>query len=198
MGNMPLNPIAQIDAWFKQAQQAGNPMPDAITLATATRDGAPSARIVLYKGLTKSGSILFVTNYTSRKADELETNPRAALVFYWSKLERQIRVEGRVERVSPSESDAYWNSRPRESNLSAWASPQSSVVQSREELEARVQEMQNRFQGIEKPPRPEFWGGYQVTPKKIEFWQGRPNRLHDRLLYIHGSDGSWLEERLAP
>jgi pyridoxamine 5'-phosphate oxidase len=198
MPETPRDPIQDLHAWFKEAETSGAPMPDAITLATATRDGAPSARMVLYKGLTPQQEIRFVTNYGSRKADELETNPRAALVFYWAKLERQIRVEGRVERAPAAESDAYWNSRPRGSNISAWSSPQSSIVQDRAELETLVADTEKKFAGIEYLPRPEFWGGYHVVPRRIEFWQGRPNRLHDRLVYTRGTNGQWLEERLAP
>ena len=167
-----------------------------MTLATATPDGQPSARMVLLRGFDARGFV-FHTNYESRKAGELTRNPRAALVFYWAGLERQVRVEGRIERVSAEESDAYFAGRPRGSQLSACASPQSQLVDSREVLEQRAQELAVEYEG--RPvPRPAIWGGYRVVPAAIEFWQGRANRLHDRLQYVPREGGGWRVERLAP
>jgi pyridoxamine 5'-phosphate oxidase len=188
------DPLSLFRHWFDEALAANLPQPEAMTLATATPSGVPSARMVLLRGFDSSGFVFF-TNYESRKASELESNPRAALVFFWAELHRQVRIEGRVETISPGESDAYFQTRARGSQISAWASPQSQVISGRELLDERWQELVARFPGT--VPRPEFWGGYRVIPEQIEFWQGRENRLHDRLLYRSTSTG-WIRERLAP
>jgi pyridoxamine 5'-phosphate oxidase len=167
-----------------------------MTLATATSDGRPSARIVLLKQVDKDGFV-FYTNYRSAKARELEANPQAALVFYWSELDRQVRVSGRVELVSAAESDAYFKTRPRESQLGAIVSPQSEVIASREVLEARLTKLEKEFQDREIE-RPAYWGGYRLKPERIEFWENRPGRLHDRIVYEAGTDGTWSIKRLAP
>jgi pyridoxamine 5'-phosphate oxidase len=167
-----------------------------MTLATATREGRPSARIVLLKGFDQRGFV-FYTNYEARKAWELEENPYCSLVFFWGELERQVRVEGRVGRVTNEESDAYYESRPRGSRLGAWVSKQSRPVEDRETLEERLRELEAEYEGREVP-RPPFWGGYRVEPEEIEFWQGRENRLHDRLLYRRQDGGGWRVERLQP
>jgi pyridoxamine 5'-phosphate oxidase len=166
-----------------------------MTLATSTEDGRPSARIVLLKGFDASG-IVFYTNYESRKGRELEENPRAALVFYWQPMKRQVRIEGKVEKASAEESDAYFQSRPVGARLGAWASRQSETVKSRRALETRFEEFAKRFR--EEVPRPQHWGGYRLRPTEVEFWQGRANRLHDRIRYRLQKDGSWRMERLAP
>ncbi|MDW8146230.1 MAG: pyridoxamine 5'-phosphate oxidase [Roseiflexaceae bacterium] len=189
------DPLVQFQRWFDQAVELGLIEPNAMTLATATPDGRPSARMVLLKGVDNGGFVFF-TNYESRKGVELTMNPWAALVFYWPELERQVRVEGRVERISPEESDAYFASRPNGSRIGAWASRQSSVIGSRAELEQRVAELERLYANREIP-RPPFWGGFRVIPDAIEFWQGRPNRLHDRLRYRRDA-GRWIIERLSP
>jgi pyridoxamine 5'-phosphate oxidase len=189
------DPIRQFQIWFEQAVSAQLPEPNAMTLATASREGVPSARIVLLKGVDPRGFV-FYTNYESRKGRELADNPRAALVFLWNVLERQVRIEGTVERVSDQETDAYFHSRPLESQLGAWASNQSQVIPGRPVLEQRFQAFKQKYQNQEVP-RPPHWGGYRVVPHLIEFWQGRPNRLHDRLCYrLEGT--RWVIERLAP
>jgi pyridoxamine 5'-phosphate oxidase len=191
------DPLSVLNTWYEEAARAGLPTPDAMTLATASPQGEPAARIVLYKGIVRGG-ILFVTNYRSRKAQELEENPRAALVMHYASLERQVRVEGRVERASEAESDAYFNSRPRGSQLGAWASPQSQVIASRGRLDALNREVEARFDGA-AVPRPAFWGGYLVFPRRVELWLGRPDRLHDRFVYERSADTApWRIERLAP
>ena len=190
------NPIEQFRKWFDDALAANLHEPNAMTLATATLDGRPSARVVLLKGYDEKGFV-FYTNYEGRKSWELEENPRCALVFYWSELERQVRIEGRAGRVSGEESDAYYRSRPRGSRLGAWASAQSRPVEDRGILEKRLRELEAEYEDREIP-RPPFWGGYRVEPESIEFWQGRENRLHDRLLYRRLSGGGWRMERLQP
>ena len=194
--NVDPDPIRQFTRWFDEATTSAVAEPDAMTLATCTSDGRPSARIVLLRGVDERG-FAFFTNYESRKARELDNNPYAALVFFWHDLERQVRVEGRVERVSADESDEYFHGRPASSRIGAWASPQSEVIPSRESLEVRFGDQENRF-ADEAIPRPPHWGGYRLVPDTVEFWQGRPSRLHDRLRYSRRQQGGWLIERLAP
>ena len=195
--NVDSNPIRQFQVWIDEAGANGVSEQDAIsmTLATATEGGEPDARIVLLKSFDDSGFV-FYTNYQSRKGKELGDNPRACLLFYWSQLWRQVRIEGRVTKVSDEESDAYFQSRPLGSKLGAWASNQSDVIASRAALEKRFTELQERFG--EDVPRPPHWGGYRVKPAAIEFWQGQENRLHDRLRYRLQENGSWVIERLGP
>ncbi|HEX8914718.1 MAG TPA: pyridoxamine 5'-phosphate oxidase [Humisphaera sp.] len=190
------DPFEQFARWFADAQAAKVPEPNAMTLATADATGAPSARVVLLKGFDHSG-FSFFTNYESRKGRELAANPRAALCFYWQPLERQVRIEGTVERVSRAESDAYFHSRPTAAQVGAWASRQSEVLAGRDEIERREAELTVRFAEREVP-LPDFWGGYRLVPSAIEFWQGRPSRLHDRLRYLREADGSWKVDRLSP
>ena len=189
------DPVVQFGRWFEQATHAGLLEPHAMTLATATADGRPSARMVLLRGFDERG-FCFYSNYESRKAAELAANPRAALVFWWDKLERQVRIEGTVERTSRAESEAYFTSRPPGSQLSAAASPQSRVVPDRTVLERRVAELATAVPDGHVP-LPDFWGGYRLAHEVVEFWQGRPNRLHDRLRYRRVGD-AWRIERLAP
>ena len=190
------DPISLFRRWFDEAKAAGLPMPEAMTLATASSGGIPSARLVLLKQVDDDGFV-FYTNYKSRKALELEANPFAALVFYWPQLDYQIRIEGSVARTSAPESDEYFQTRPRESQIGAHASPQSEVIPSRETLEQRFAELEQLYRDrvIERPPH---WGGYRVRPERIEFWKARPGRLHDRLCYERQSDGTWRQVRLAP
>jgi len=190
------DPIEQFRRWFDETLAADLHEPNAMTLAAAAPDGRPSARIVLLKGFDERGFV-FYTNYEGRKSQELEANPYAALVFYWGELERQVRIEGRVSRVSEEESDAYFAGRPRGSQLGAWVSEQSRPVRDRGSLEERLRELEAEYEGREVP-RPPFWGGYRVEPEIIEFWQGRENRLHDRLRYRRSESGGWERERLQP
>jgi len=189
------DPLAVFETWFAEAQALEPRFADAMTLATATRDGRPAARTVLYKGL-QEGAFCFVSNYGSSKGQELEQNPRAALVFFWSSLNRQVRIEGHVERAPEAWSDRYFAARARSSQIGAWASAQSQVIASRDVLEARIADTEERFRG--KPvPRPPFWGGYRLEPERLEFWLGQDARLHDRYSYQRSSSG-WDVERLSP
>ncbi|MBV9960693.1 MAG: pyridoxamine 5'-phosphate oxidase [Parafilimonas sp.] len=189
------DPIDQFARWWNEALNSEITEPNAMTLATSTKDGKPSARIVLLKGLNKNGFV-FYTNYNSHKGNELTENPYAALVFFWKEIERQVRIEGEVEKVSAEESDAYFLSRPEGSRIGAWASPQSTIIKNRQLLETNVERFTKEFKN--SISRPSHWGGYRVMPLKIEFWQGRSNRLHDRLQYTKTVEGSWKVERLAP
>jgi pyridoxamine 5'-phosphate oxidase len=190
------NPLELFGRWLNEAIATSMHLPEAMTLATATAEGKPSARLVLLKQADERGFIFF-TNYKSQKARDLDSNPFGALVFYWPQLERQVRVEGRVERISEAESDEYFKTRPRESQIGALASPQSEVIASREILEQRANELEKLYAGREVE-RPAHWGGYRLIPERIEFWKGRPGRLHDRLVYDLQPDGSWIIRRLAP
>jgi pyridoxamine 5'-phosphate oxidase len=190
------DPIALVQRWFADAQASGIEQHDAMTLATATPDGRPSARAVLLKGIDARG-FAFFTNYESCKARELDANPYAALVLLWIPLERQVRVSGRVERLSDEESDAYFATRPRGSQLGAWASAQSRPLPDRAALEERWAALDERYGGT-AVPRPSHWGGYRVDPDEIEVWQGRASRLHDRFRYTRTADGGWTHARLAP
>ncbi|ALX10981.1 pyridoxamine 5'-phosphate oxidase [Burkholderia cepacia JBK9] len=191
------DPLAQFDRWFKEALAAKLPEPNTMTLATVGADGRPSARIVLIKGVDERGFVFF-TNYESRKGHDLAVHPQAALLFYWIELERQVRIEGRIEKTSAEESDRYFASRPLGSRIGAWASEQSAVIDSRATLEAREKAISERYG--DNPPRPPHWGGYRLVPDAIEFWQGRPSRLHDRLLYTRDAAASpgWTISRLSP
>jgi pyridoxamine 5'-phosphate oxidase len=193
-GDVAPDPFDQFNRWFDEAVKAEHPILNAMTLATVSAEGRPSARIVLLKGVDNGGFVFF-TNYKSRKGRELTANPSAALVFYWHELEREVRIDGRVKKVSAQESDTYFGSRPLGSRHAAIASPQSEVVADRTTLETRFTEAAT--QSGEQPARPPHWGGYRLIPDAIEFWQGRPNRLHDRLLYTR-KGRSWQIERLAP
>ena len=189
------DPVRQFESWFADAVAAQLPEPNAMTLATATRDGVPSARIVLLKGVDAQGFV-FYTDYRSRKGAELTENPLAALVFLWKEIERQVRISGSVSRVTVAESEAYYRSRPLGSRLGAWASHQSAVITSRDELEERLRSVTAQFVDGDVP-LPPHWGGFRVVPEEIEFWQGRPNRLHDRLRYERTQSG-WTISRLSP
>lgn len=196
VGDVDRNPFRQFEAWFAQAIEAQLPEPNTMTLATVDSRGRPSARIVLIKGVDERGFVFF-TNYDSRKGREIADNPHASLLFYWIELERQVRIEGKVVKTSPAESDQYFQSRPLGSRIGAWASEQSQVIESRAVLEEREKEISAQYG--EHPPRPPHWGGYRLVPDAIEFWQGRPSRLHDRLLYTRAAqDGDWQIVRLSP
>src|SRR5688572_1725170 len=191
----PKDPFVLFKEWFLAAEKAGEPLPEAMALATASRTGRPSVRIVLNRGVSRGGFV-FYTNYNSRKATDLTANPYAAIVFHWPKLERQLRVEGRVHKLTRRESEEYFQTRPRESRLSAWASPQSSPIPRRSFLEEEFTHAQTRF-GDRRIPCPPFWGGFRIVANCIEFWEGRPHRLHDRVLYRRKGN-IWRIVRLAP
>jgi len=195
IGHLDPDPIKQFMVWFRAAGAAGPNEPNAMTLATAGEGGRPSARVVLLKDVSRGGFV-FYTNYESRKGDDLAENPQAALVFFWPELERQVRVEGRAERVDRSDSEAYWRTRPRGAQLGAWASDQSRVIAGRPVLDDRLREVAQRYAGVDVPAPP-HWGGWRIMPSEIEFWQGRPDRMHDRLIYRRAEPG-WTVERLAP
>ncbi|MDB5173972.1 MAG: pyridoxamine-phosphate oxidase [Phycisphaerales bacterium] len=190
------DPVRQFLAWLNEAVAAKANEPNAFTLATSTRDGIPSARVVLLKGMSDAGFVFF-TNYLSRKGEELDANPHAAMAFWWPELERQVRVEGEVARTSAAESDAYFNSRPPDARVGSAASPQSRPVASREELEELERALWKAYPRGEVP-RPAHWGGYRLNPRRLEFWQGRPGRLHDRIEYVRDEHSGWVRRRLAP
>jgi pyridoxamine 5'-phosphate oxidase len=193
--NVAQDAIEQFTKWWNEAVNSNIDEVNAMTLATATHDGIPSARIVLLKGYDERGFVFF-TNYKSRKGRELEMNPHAALVFYWKELERQVRIQGSIEKISNEESDEYFNSRPMGSKIGAWASPQSNVLENRKQLEESVDQFAKQFD--KSVPRPLYWGGYRLSPSVIEFWQGRISRLHDRIRYTKYTNEEWMIERLAP
>ncbi|MDZ4082046.1 MAG: pyridoxamine 5'-phosphate oxidase [Bdellovibrionales bacterium] len=197
---LPKNPVEAVLRWLEDAKQAGLPEPTSMTLATATGDGFPSARIVLFKGCSQSPAgregFEFFTNYESRKSQQLKENPRAALVFHWVALRRQIRIEGAIEQLSADESNRYFQSRPRDSQIGAWSSPQSKHIQSRQELIELVEKNRVKF-GTGPVPCPPFWGGWRLVPKRIEFWEERPFRLHERHECLF-ENGAWVYKRLAP
>ena len=196
LNQLDVDPLRQFMRWFSDAESAGEPEAAGMVVATVGEDGQPSARMVLLRGLDSRGFI-FYTNLHSRKAREMAGNEHVALVFHWQKLERQVRIEGVVERAPDDMADAYFQTRPRGSQLGAWASPQSEVIVSRHELEVKIAEAELRF-GDGPIPRPDFWGGYRVVPSRVEFWQGRVSRLHDRFRYRSGDGENWVIERLAP
>ncbi len=189
------DPVTQFTRWFEQATQANVPEPNAMSLATATSDGRPSSRIVLIKGVDDRGFCWF-TDYDSKKGSDIAANPQAALLFHWVELERQVRIEGRVEKLSGQESDAYFHSRPLGSRQSASASAQSQPIENRTALEAKLADVVARY--ADQPPRPDHWGGYRLVPDRLEFWQGRSSRLHDRIVYMRNADGTWSLSRLQP
>ena len=190
------NPLVQFETWMQEAIAAQVNEPNAMTLATVTADGRPSARIVLLKGI-EDGQFVFYTNLQSQKGKELDANPACALTFFWPELERQVRIEGVATRVNEANAEKYFQSRPRGSQVGAWTSPQSSIIKDRSILDQRALEIENRFKGEQILPKPKQWGGFQVNATEIEFWQGRPSRLHDRIVY-YSVDGVWTIHRLAP
>lgn len=194
-GDVELSPFLQFARWWRESLGAEILEVNAMTLATATAGGKPSARIVLLKGYDERGFVFF-TNYESRKGQEIAENPQATLLFFWKELERQVRIDGRIEKISGEESDDYFHSRPEGSRIGAWSSPQSKVITDRAILEENVLRYTDQFSGT-SIPRPDHWGGYRVVPDQLEFWQGRSSRLHDRILYVQ-EDGAWAIKRLAP
>ena len=194
--NVSADPVTQFSIWWQQALDSNIDEPNAMTLATASCDGLPSARIVLLKGFNENGFVFF-TNYKSYKAIQLEENPKACLVFFWKELERQVRIVGLVKKVTAEESDEYYNSRPKYSRISALASPQSQVIKNRQWIDEQFLKLLDKYED-EEPLRPDYWGGYILKPIIIEFWQGRPSRLHDRIQYTLEDNGEWKIERLAP
>lgn len=196
ISNVLTEPVKQFEKWFDEAVQAGVTEPNAMHLATVNEQGKPSSRIVLLKGI-ESGKFIFYTNYQSKKGKELETNPACALTFFWPDIERQVRIEGIATRVDQATSDQYFQSRPRGSQIGAWASPQSTIINDREILEDRASQIEKKFENNNVLPRPHQWGGYQIEPLLIEFWQGRASRLHDRIQFVK-TDGVWKTYRLAP
>jgi pyridoxamine 5'-phosphate oxidase len=196
VGDVAQQPLQQFTQWFNEALASKVPEPNAMTLATVDANGKPTARVVLLKGV-EDGGFVFYTNYQSRKGYELATNHSGCINFFWVELERQVRIEGIIEKVLPEVSDAYFQSRPRGSQIGAWVSAQSSVIPSREFLEEKLQGYLKQF-GTVNVPRPPHWGGYKLKPTYIEFWQGRPSRLHDRIAYTLETDGNWKIERLSP
>jgi pyridoxamine 5'-phosphate oxidase len=194
--NVSPGPIIQFEKWFAEAMEAKVPEPNAMNLATVSKSGRPSSRIVLLKGI-EGGSMVFYSNYQSSKGKELDENPACALNFFWPELERQVRVEGMAERIDEARSLQYFQTRPRTSQVGAWASPQSLAISSRDILEQRAREIEKKFEGVPSLPKPKQWGGYKVEPYLFEFWQGRESRLHDRILYTKEGAG-WKITRLAP
>ncbi|MGZ4700500.1 MAG: pyridoxamine 5'-phosphate oxidase [Ilumatobacteraceae bacterium] len=197
VGDVDSDPLVQWQQWYDQAVQAGCVEPHAFVLSTVDGEGWPQSRYLLVRGADQRG-FSFFTNYESSKSAQLSAEPRAAMLFTWLQLHRQVRVAGVVERLPDAESDEYYHSRPRSSQIGAWASPQSQVLPSREFLEERVAQFDQTFAGVDEVPRPAYWGGWMLRAVSFEFWQGRPSRLHDRLRYRRGADNEWVIERLAP
>lgn len=196
ISDVQTDPLKQFEQWFDEAQKADISEVNAMNLSTVNQEGMPSSRIMLLKDIENDGFVFF-TNYQSDKGKDLETNPVAALLFFWKELERQVRIQGNISKIGKEDSEEYFQSRPRGSQIGAWTSPQSSVIESRQLLEDREKAIAEKYKGAEVLPKPEQWGGYILKPLKIEFWQGRPNRLHDRILYSL-VDGTWQINRLAP
>lgn len=196
-GNLPRNPVELFEKWLTEAFEADLPEPTAMTLATSNKDGRISSRIILLKGFD-TGGFQFYTNYKSMKGNDLSENPYAAMSFFWPELERQVRIEGKVEKISARDSDLYHSARPRSNQLGAWASEQSKPIADRETLESQFKAVEKAYEGHSIIPRPPMWGGYRLTPERIEFWQGRENRLHDRIEYNRDNKGNWCKQRLNP